>query len=75
MRMAYTNKICLNPQTDSLVYMKRGGGEKTIPTGKWYINRNIPIGEDAELVERMPYGGCRFLDRDLIIAIERNKEK
>lgn len=57
--------------TDTLIYPKRGGGEKRIPSGKWWINRNTPVGEPAELWEKMPYGGQRILDFNKLIAVER----
>jgi len=33
-----------------------------IKAGNWYLNRNTPVGEDAELIERKPYNGYRILD-------------
>ena len=65
-------RTCLN-QTDTLIVQKRGGGERHIQNGKWWINRNTPVGEDAELWERMPYGGKRQIDFDKIIAIIRTE--
>jgi hypothetical protein len=45
----------------SLVVKKRGGGERTIPPHKFWINRNTPVGEDAEIWEHMPHDGKRFI--------------
>ncbi len=44
-----------------LIVKKRGGGERTIPADKWWIDRNTPRGEDADLYERKPHGGNRWL--------------
>jgi len=43
----------------ALVIRKRGGGERVIEPAKFWINRNTPRGEDAEIWERMPYEGRR----------------
>lgn len=55
----------------NLIVKKRGGGEKVIKAGKWWINKHTPVGEDAEIWERMPYHGRRFIDHKNIIAIEK----
>lgn len=34
-----------------------GKRERIIPAGKWYINRNTPVGDDAEIIERKPHNG------------------
>lgn len=56
---------------DTLILSKRGGGERRVPPGKWWINRNTPVGEDADLWERKPYGGTRYIPWTQLIAIER----
>ena len=72
-REQYTRRTWLN-DTDTLIVTKRGGGERRIEACKWYINRRTPVGEDAELWERMPYGGRREIQRVNIIAVERGKK-
>jgi hypothetical protein len=57
--------------TDTLIYKKRGGGERRILPRKWWVNRNTPVGDDAELWERMPHDGKRLLDWDKLIGVER----
>lgn len=52
---------------NDLVVKKRGGGEKIIPAGKWWINRNTPVGEDAEFWERMPWDGRRIIPNSDVI--------
>lgn len=44
-----------------IVLAKTKTGIRTIPAGKWGIDRYTPVGEDAQLYERMPYGGKRFI--------------
>lgn len=56
---------------ESTIYVKkRGGGERAIPPGKWYINRNTPVGEDAEIWERMPHNGRREIFRQDILRVD-----
>lgn len=57
--------------SDTLIVVKRGGGEREITPNKWWINRRTPVGEDVELFERMPYGGRRHIDKSKIIAVKR----
>lgn len=54
-------------ETKDIVVKKRGGGERIIKKGKWYINKSTEIGEDASIWERKPYGGYRYIDRKEII--------
>lgn len=44
-----------------------GKSVRVIPAHKWFINRNTPVGEDAEIYEVMPYGGKRYIPWSLII--------
>lgn len=57
-------------QRRTLIVRKRGGGERFISPGKWWVNRNTPVGEDVEVWERMPHQGRRLIDDKNIIAIE-----
>lgn len=69
-RIPYDHYTCTR-EGDTLIMRKRGGGERRIPAGKWWVNRNTPVGEDAELIERMPHNGYRYLDWRNLIAVER----
>lgn len=60
---------------ENLVVKKRGGGERVIPWHKWGIDRSTSHGEDAELLEYMPHGGTRLIDRCNIIRRELPLEK
>lgn len=55
---------------ENLIVKKRGGGERIIPYYKWWILRNTPHGEDADIVELMPYDGMKYIDRCSIIRKE-----
>lgn len=57
--------------SDALLYAKRGGGEKRIPSGRWWINKNTPVGDEAELWERMSHEGRRLLDWKKLLGVER----
>ena len=58
---------------DTLVYKaKTASGERLIQPGNWWLNRNTPVGEDAELWERKPYQGRKWLSFDKIIAVIRD---
>ncbi len=70
-RLPYTRTLYLYSK-DTLIVKKRGGGERRVPPGKWWINRNTPVGEDADLMERMPHNGYRYLSWDSLIAVERS---
>ena len=69
-RIEYSRVMCLH-EGDTLIMRKRGGGERRIPSGKWWINKNTPVGDEAELFERMPYNGRRELQWESLIAVER----
>lgn len=47
-----------------ILYPKCNGGYRVIKAGNWWINRNTPVGEPAELWERKPYGGQKLLDTE-----------
>lgn len=51
----------------SLVIKRRGGGERTLLPGKWFVNRNTPVGDDADFYETKPHNGARWIHpRDII---------
>jgi len=56
--------------TDAVVYKNRGK-EQIIMPGKWWINKNTPVGDDAELWKQMPWNGRQQLYFDNILAIYR----
>lgn len=59
-----------------LIVKKRGDGERRIKSGKWWINRRTPVGEDAEIVERMPHRGRRIIEYTAVIAtVETTNDK
>jgi len=62
-------RTCPRQGRDSLV-LKSPKGEKVVPPGKWWINRNTPVGEDADYWERMPYGGKRWINDKIVAFIE-----
>ena len=49
------------------------GETRTIKAGKWWINRNTPVGEDAEIWEHKPNSGCNQIWRDHIVTCQDNK--
>lgn len=53
----------------TITVKKRGGGERTIPAHRWFINRNTPVGEDADFYEIKPYDGRRYIPYDTILRI------
>lgn len=65
--MNFLDHESLDPKYD-LVVKKRGGGTRQIKAGKWWINKRTPVGEDAELWERMPHQGRRIIPYKNIIA-------
>ena len=60
---------------DTLILKGRGGKERRIPPSKWWINRNTPVGEEADLYERKPYGGKRLINWDEVIALETDRDE
>lgn len=44
--------------------VKTKTGVKIIPPGKWWINRNTPVGEPADFYECKPHNGYKLLDPD-----------
>lgn len=71
--------IHLDP-TKNLVVMKFQWGKlwkgetRTIKADKWWINRNTPVGEDAEIWERKPYGELNQIWREHIVACGDNQQ-
>jgi len=61
----------LNQEKDTLVVKKRGGGERKIKPGMWWIFKGTGIGEDGEIYERKAYDGRRYIPYDSIIAVEK----
>lgn len=68
-RMSYHRNLRLD-ESDNLIVRTRSK-ERRILSGKWWVNRNTPVGEDAELIERKAFGGRRYLDWGDIVAVER----
>lgn len=56
---------------DALIVKKKGSGERRIPPNRWWVNRNTPVGDDAELYEIMPHHGRRMIAWDALVAVER----
>lgn len=69
-RIPYSREVHLLPG-DTLIIRKRAGGEQRLLAKNWYLNRNTPVGEDAEIWECKPFNGRRFISRSEIIGIER----
>ena len=69
-RVPYVRYRTYLDQRHALSVQKRGGGERRIESGRWWINKNTPVGEDAEIWERMPHSGRRLIDDRKIIATE-----
>jgi len=59
----------------SLVVKKRGGGERVIPPEKFWIDRNTPVGEDADIYECKPWGGKRYIPWSDVIRKEPIKSR
>ena len=58
---------------DSLI-LKYGKRERIIKSGKWYINRNTPVGDDSELWEVKPFDGRKYIHWMDVVAILRQEE-
>jgi hypothetical protein len=70
-RIPYRWDLWIKP-TDSVVLKRyRYDRERIIKPGKWYIDRNTPVGDDARFYERKPYGGKREVPFQEIVAILR----
>jgi hypothetical protein len=57
--------------TDVLILKGRNGKERKLTPDKWWINKHTPPGDDAELWERKPYGGKKYVPWREVIALER----
>jgi hypothetical protein len=55
---------------DDFIVLKN---ERVIPPWKWLINTRTPVGEDAEIYERKPYGGIKQFFFEDIVATMRPK--
>ena len=54
----------------NLIVRKRGGGERVIPWDKIIIDKTTDHGEHADLYEKMPHEGRRYIPRHIIIRKE-----
>lgn len=41
---------------------------KLLKPNKWFVNRNTPVGEPADLYEMKPYDGKRYIPSEEIIG-------
>lgn len=55
--------MSLDPRKHLIVRAKNASGERIIPPGKWWIDRNTERGEDADIYERKPHQGRKLIDR------------
>ena len=67
-RKEYTGNRLLDDDFIVIINRKK---EKIIPPHKWFINKNTPVGEDAELYEIKPHGGKKRVDFNDIVATMR----
>ncbi len=73
-RIPHTSRTSLLDD-DALVVTKRGGGERILEPEQYCVNRNTPVGEDADLYELKPHGGRRYRQWSDVIAILRGPAK
>lgn len=64
----------LDPQK-SLIVTKRGGGHRVIPAGQWWIDKSTPRGDDADLYERKPHNGNRYISRETVVGQPNTEQK
>lgn len=69
-RLSYPEESKSLYNSDALVYKTRDK-EQIIMPGKWWINKNTPVGEDSELWKRMAWNGRRELNFDNIVVVYR----
>lgn len=55
---------------DTLIVLKNKK-PKLIPSHKWWIDRNTPVGEDADLWEIKPHGGRARVMFEQVIGLIR----
>jgi len=60
---------------ETIIYKDKNGIVREIPPNKYWINRRTPVGEDAELWERKPYGGKRLLEWNRVIERKAKEAK
>ncbi len=68
-RHTYPEAVILLREGDTII-VKTRKGERKIPPNKWWLNCNTPVGEDAELWERKPYNGNRYIRWRDVISVE-----
>lgn len=60
--------LYMNEKNNLIV--RYGKRERTILAGKWFIDRNTPVGEDADIYEIKPFGGKRFIPLNKVLRTE-----
>jgi hypothetical protein len=70
-RLTYPSEAILLRDDDILIVRTRKGTEKRIPSDKWGINRNTPVGENADLFEHKPHGGKKHIAWKNVLFVER----
>ena len=58
-----------------LIYKDYNGIAREILPHNYWINRQTPVGEDAELWERKPNGGKRLLEWNRVIKKKAKEDK
>ena len=52
------------------IYLKTRHRRRRVMAGDWWINKNTPVGEDAEFWERKLYSGRKEFYKEDIVAVE-----
>lgn len=50
----------LDSRLPLVVVCRNAKGSRDIPARKWWVHRDTPVGEDADIYERKPYGGNKY---------------
>lgn len=72
-RIPFVENTTFLYRSDTLILKGKNGKERKLKPAKWWINKNTPVGEDANLFERKPYDGNRYISWKELIAIEREE--
>jgi hypothetical protein len=70
-RLVFPTDVHCPQKGDVLIVRARNGRERRIPADKWWVNRDTPVGDEADLWERKPFDGRKQLEWRDLLAVER----
>ena len=59
--------------TRLIIKCRNKSGYRIIPPHRWYLDRNTPVGDDADIYEIFRYGGKKYIPWHRVIEFSPNE--